>query len=112
MKMVKRTGIIKFDVKEFKSIPIHDLFYMITLNTNGLHLKTKNGNKYILVAIDHYSKWWEAKVMLDHTTTIATRFLEDEKIYWFGVPRCLLTDNGGEWAKKFDNLCKVYGIPH
>jgi hypothetical protein len=85
---------------------------MITLNTTGFLFGIKNGNKYILLAIDHYSKWWEVKVMPDHITTIATKFLEDEIIYWFGVPRCLLTNNGGEWAREFDNLCKVYGIQH
>jgi hypothetical protein len=111
-KMVKRTWIIKIDVKELRDIPIHNLFHMITWYTISLLLETKNGNKYILVAIDHYSKWWEVKVVLDHNTTIATKFLEDEIIYRFGVPKCLLTDNGGNWVGKFDNLCKAYGIQH
>jgi hypothetical protein len=29
-------------------------------------LKTKNDNRYILVAIDHSSKWREPKVMVNH----------------------------------------------
>jgi hypothetical protein len=41
---------------------------------------TYNGNKYILVAIDHYSKWCEAKVVGDHDVNIVARFLEDEII--------------------------------
>jgi hypothetical protein len=38
------------------------------------------------VAINHYSKWCEAKVVVDHDAKIGARFLEDEIIYGFGVP--------------------------
>jgi hypothetical protein len=38
--------------------------------------------------------------------------LEDETICQFGVPKCILTNNGGDWARQFGNLCKVYGIQH
>jgi len=41
---------------------------------------TKSGNKYILVAIDHYSKWCEAKAVADHGAKTASKFLEDEII--------------------------------
>ncbi len=75
-------------------------------------LKTNSGNKYILVAIDHYSKWVEAKAIIDHGVKTITRFLEDEIICSIGVPNHVLTDNGGKWATKFDQLCKNYGIDH
>jgi hypothetical protein len=52
--MVKRIGSIKYDIEEFKSIPIHDLFYSIALDMVGLLLETKTSKKYILIAIDHY----------------------------------------------------------
>ncbi len=52
--MVKRIGSIKYDIEEFNSIPIHDLFYHIALDMVGLLLETKISNKYILIAIDHY----------------------------------------------------------
>jgi len=38
--------------------------------------------------------------------------LEDEIICKFGIPRYVLTNNGGEWATEFDQLCKNYGIMH
>jgi transposase InsO family protein len=74
--------------------------------------ETRTGNKYILVAIDHYSKWCEAKAVADHGAKTAARFLEDDVICRYGVPEFVLTDNGGEWAAEFDAMCKDYGIHH
>jgi len=65
-------------------------------------LETHNGNKYILVVINQYFKWVEAQVVVEHHAKTTAKFLEDEINYRFGVPRYILTDNGGEWAIKFD----------
>jgi hypothetical protein len=59
-----------------KNIPIYDLLYMVALNIVRPLLETKDGNRYALVAIDHYLKWCEARPVKDHDATIATRFLE------------------------------------
>jgi hypothetical protein len=96
----------------FESIPICDLFYKVTLDIARLLLETNDGNEYVLVAIDHYSKWSEAKAIKDHTIATTARFLEEDIIYRYVVPKFILTDNGGEWFAKFDNSCKVYGIQH
>jgi hypothetical protein len=38
--------------------------------------------------------------------------LEDDIICRYGVPKFVLTDNGGEWAAKFDVMCNDYEIQH
>jgi hypothetical protein len=96
--MVKRTGNIRSEDEELKSIVVCDLFYRVAMDTAGPLLETKSGNKYILVAIDHYSKWCEARAVADHGAKTAAKFLEDDLIYRYGVPKFVLTDNGGEWA--------------
>jgi hypothetical protein len=53
----------------------------------GLLLKTKSMNKYILFAIHHYSKWCEARVVLDHITIMSTMFLKNEVICQYLVPK-------------------------
>jgi hypothetical protein len=78
-----------------KSIPICDFFYRVALDIVRSLLETKDGNKYALVPINHYSKWCEARAVKDHDVAIATRFLEEEIICRFGVPKFILTDNGG-----------------
>jgi hypothetical protein len=110
--LVKSLGSIRSGDEQLKSIPICDLFHRVALDTTGPLPETRSGNKYILVAIDHYSKWCEAKAVADHGAKTAARFLEDDIICRFGVPKFVLTDNGGEWAAEFDVMCKDYAIQH
>ncbi len=44
----------------------------------GLLPETNNGNMSILIAIDHYSKWVEAKAINEHEAWIVAKFLEDD----------------------------------
>jgi len=110
--LVKRMGSIRSKIKELIIILIWDRFYIVVLDIARPLFETYNRNKYILVAIDHYFKWCEAKIVVDHDAETTTRFLEDEIIYKFSVPKYVLIDNGYEWVVKFNQLCKNYGIEH
>jgi hypothetical protein len=110
--LVRSSGSILSGDEQLKSIPICDLFHRVALDTVGPLPETKSGNKYILVAIDHYSKWCETKAVADHGAKTTARFLEDEIICRYGVPKFVLTNNGGEWAAKFDVMCRDYVIQH
>jgi hypothetical protein len=110
--LVKSVGSVRFGDEQLKSIPVCDLFYRVALDTAGPLPETKSGNKYILVAIDHYSKWCEAKAVVDHGAKTVARFPEDDLICRYGVPKFILTDNGGEWCVEFDDMCKDYAIQH
>jgi hypothetical protein len=110
--LVKSEGNICSGDERLKSIPICDLFYRIALDTAGPLPGTKASNKYILVAIDHYSKWCEAKAVVDHRAKTAARFLEDDLICRYGVPKFVLTHNGGEWGAEFEVICRDCAIQH
>ncbi len=58
-------------------------------------LQIEYGNKYVLVAIDHYSKWCEVKWVKEHTIIIVARFLEKKIICRFGVSKYVFVDNCG-----------------
>jgi hypothetical protein len=107
---VRSVGSVRSGNERLKNIPVCDLFYRIALDTEGPLPETKSGNKYILVAIDHYLKWCKAKAIADHEAKTAARFLEDDLICRYGVPKFILTDNGGEWCTEFDAMCKDYAI--
>jgi hypothetical protein len=109
---VKSSGSIKSGDEQLKNIPVCDLFYRVALDTAGPLPETRSGNRYILVAIDHYSKWCEARAVADHGAKTVARFLEDEIICRYGVPKFVLIDNGGEWAAEFDVMCRNYAIQH
>jgi hypothetical protein len=110
--MIRKMGSIRFEDEELKCILVCDLFYRIVMDTAGPLPETKSRNKYILVAVNHYSKWCEAKAVADHGAKIVARFLEDDIICKYGVPKIVLTNNGGEWAAEFDVMYKDYGIHH
>jgi hypothetical protein len=78
----------------------------------GPLLETKLGNKYILIAINHYSKWYKAKTIANHGAKTTAKFLEDNVICRYGVPKFVLTENGGEWVVEFHVMCKDYNIHH
>jgi len=110
--LMRSKGSIHSGDEQLKNIPICDLFHRVALDIAGPLPETKSGNRYILVAIDHYSKWCKAKAVADHSAKTASRFLEDDIICRYGVPRFIPTDNGGEWATKFEMMCKDYEIQH
>ncbi len=93
--MVRKVGNIRSEDEELKSIPICELFYRVVMDTARPLPQTKSRNKYILLAIDHYSKWCEAKMIANDGAKITTKFLEDDIICRYGVPKFVLTDNGG-----------------
>jgi hypothetical protein len=95
-----------------KNIPICDLFYCVAMDTTRPLPKTTNGNKDVLVAIDHYFKWCEARLVKEHDTCTVAKFLENEVIYKYGMPKYILTNNGSEWMKEFVEICHNYGITH
>jgi len=110
--LVRSSCSIRSRDEQLKSIPICDLFHRVALDTTGPLPETKSGNKYILVAIDHYSKWCEAKAVADHGAKTTAKFLEDDIICRYVVPKFVLIDNGGEWVAEFDVMCKDYAIQH
>jgi hypothetical protein len=71
----------------------------------GPLLEIISGDKYVFVAIDHYSKWCEAWPIKEHDVCTIAKFLEDEVTCRYGVPKYILTDNGNEWMKEFLEIC-------
>ena len=48
--------------------------------------KASNWHEYIIVAIDYFTKWVEATSYYVLKAKHIARFLENNIIFWFGVP--------------------------
>ena len=71
-----------------------------------VHLPTSyNGNKNILVMVDHLTGWPMAKAIPDKETTTVARAVYEKLILEHGSPEILLSDNGKEFGN--DTLAYV-----
>src|SRR3954464_15552916 len=64
---------------------------------DGKFKTAKSGYKYLLVAVDKFTKWIEAKPVKNADEKTATKFLR-EIIYRFSYPHSIITDNGTNFA--------------
>ncbi|KAK3035415.1 hypothetical protein RJ639_032943 [Escallonia herrerae] len=55
--------------------------------------------RFVIVAIDYFTKWTEAETLATITTSKCEEFFWKNVVCRFGVPKILITDNG----KQFDN---------
>jgi hypothetical protein len=78
--MVRKLGSIRSKDEKLKNMHVCELFYTIVMDTTRLLPKTKARSTYILVSIDHYSKWCKAKAIVNHGTKAMAKFLKDEVI--------------------------------
>ena len=75
--------------------------------------KASNGHKYILVAIDYFTKWVEVTSYKSVTQAVVARFLKHNIICRYGMPGELIIDNGTNLnGKMIQQLCQQFMIKH
>jgi hypothetical protein len=69
-----------------------------------------DGFKYIVVGIDYFSKWSEARPIKDKSAVTVARFLYDEIICRHGCPKIQISDQGREFVNNLnDELFRLTG---
>ncbi|XP_012703626.1 uncharacterized protein LOC105914945 [Setaria italica] len=72
--------------------------------------KVPGGHTHLLEVVDKFTKLIEAKPITNIHSQEAIEFFLDI-IYRFGVPSCIITDNGTNFTgKKFLDFCDGYNI--
>jgi transposase InsO family protein len=72
-----------------------------------------NGHRFILVAIDYFTKWVEAVSLSSVTAKAVERFIRRDLIARYGVPESIITDNAKNLNNKLiDDLCDQFKIKH
>jgi hypothetical protein len=89
-------------------------FDMWGLDVIGLiNPKASNGHRFILVAIDYFTKWIEANSYAHVTQKVVKRFIEKDLICRFGLSARFVTDNAQNFNRKLiDELCIKWKIKH
>ena len=69
--------------------------------------------KFLIVAVDFFTKWVEAEPVASITTDAMERFTWQNIITRFGIPHTLITDNGRQFTShQFKKFCANWHIHH
>nr|GEZ99697.1 hypothetical protein [Tanacetum cinerariifolium] len=73
---------------------------------------SSRGNKYILVAVDYFSKWVEAKALPTNDARVVCKLLKS-LFARFGSPRAIISDRGTHFCnEQFLKVMLKYGVTH
>ncbi len=65
----------------------------------------------MIVATDYFTKWVEAEPLTRITDSESRKFVWNNIITRFGIPRCLISDNGTQFdSGPFREFCSEFGI--
>ena len=73
---------------------------------------TLRGTKYVLVMVEHISKWIEFVVLPQNSAELATADFLDHVLARFGALAKVLTDQGREFLGILEELCTKALIDH
>ena len=75
--------------------------------------KAANGYRFILVAIDYFTKWVEAASYASVTRSVVVRFIKREITCRYGLRRKIITDNDTNLNNKMmGEMCEEFKIQH
>ena len=96
--------------QELQTIPITWPFAVWGLDMVGPLKKGPGRFTHLLIAVNKFTKWIEAKPITNIRSEEAVKFFLDI-IYRFSVPNCIITDHGTNFTgKKFLDFSDGYGI--
>ena len=79
----------------------------------AIELKASNGHRFILVAIDYFTKWVEATSYANVTRNVVIRFIKKEIICRYGLSKKIITDNATNLNNKMmKEMCEDFKIQH
>lgn len=88
-------------------------FQKLYMDFLGKYPRSRSGNAYIFIVVDHFSKFTFLKAMREATATNVVKFLVEEIFRKFGVPETIHSDNGAQFVSKhFREMVNSYQIRH
>lgn len=88
-------------------------FQKLYIDFLGKYPRSKRGNCYIFIVVDHFTKFTFLKAMKEATASNVVKFLVHEIFHKFGVPEIIHSDNGAQFVSKiFTDMIQAYRITH
>ncbi len=89
------------------------LFQRIGIDIVGLLTITKKGNRYIVIAMDYFTKWLIVKTIKEATAKTVSKFIYEKIICEHGCPQVLQSDQETHFVNKvIQDLSKKFRIKH
>ena len=86
-------------------------WHTVSVDVVGPFRTSSSRNKYIIVAIDHLTKWMECRAIKDLTAGTTAKFLFEQLKCRHGCPQVILSDNGtnftGRVLPKLNELMNI-----
>jgi hypothetical protein len=98
--------------KELHPLPIHGPFYRWGVDLAGPFLASELGHKYVMVCVDHFTKYVVFVPLSAKTSAETARAFLTHVIAPFGAPADVVTDQGGEFKGAFEELLRRCMIDH
>ncbi|GBC32046.2 DDE-type integrase/transposase/recombinase [Rhizophagus irregularis DAOM 181602=DAOM 197198] len=98
---------------ELNVIKVIEPFYQIGIDVVGPLPVTKRNNRYIVTAMDYFTKWPEAKALETADAKEIARFIYEDIICRHGCPKKILSDRGSHFNNKLvKSLMEEFQIKH
>ncbi|XP_042425784.1 uncharacterized protein LOC122013594 [Zingiber officinale] len=97
--------------EEMKASTVSCSFDQWGIDIVGLFPMATGHQKFLLVAVDYFSKWVEVEPLARITERMVTKFIWQNIICQFGIPRRLVSDNGRQFVgRELKEWCEGYDI--
>jgi hypothetical protein len=94
-----------------KPIVVNTVWTLIGLDIAGPLKVTANGNKYIMFAVDYFTKFCIAKATPDFTALATAKFVFEEIVCKMGTPKSIVSDKGVNFQSQlFQQLCRLLKV--
>ena len=85
----------------------------VSIDTMGPLPDSLTHNKYVVLAVDHFTKYVIGTALSESTALAVAHFLIDEVFFKYGAPDIILTDNGSEYKNELEgHILTALGTHH
>eukprot|EP00873_Tetraselmis_striata_P029125 jgi/Tetstr1/449389/TSEL_003898.t1 len=93
-----------------KPMPLFGLFYRFSVDSAGPLPTSSEGHKYVIVIVEHFSKWIELVPVRDLEATTTAKAFHERVLARYGAPVEVVTDIGTEYQGAFREQLERHGI--